>query len=149
MSSILHGIAAVSMLFQPSAAPDAPTPEVVQNAQPETPEAVATVEEKQGFVYRRFPSRERLYTYDDDPVGQSVCINGCDTRWPPLLAPANAKPIGEWTPIVRREGRLQWAYKGKPVYTRFHDLPDAPEGDGIEGKWRIVPPVSRSIPPAR
>lgn len=49
----------------------------------------------------------------------------CAEEWPPLLAPADAKPIGqghhEWTTIKRADGTLQWAYGGYPLYTSVLD----------------------------
>jgi predicted lipoprotein with Yx(FWY)xxD motif len=107
------------------------------------PGQVALVQEKEGYVYRRFPSRERLYVYDQDKPSISSCLEGCASRWPPLEAPQDAKAVGAWTPIARADGRQQWAFKGRPVYLRVHDLPDAPNGDGIEGAWHILPPVKQ------
>src|SRR5690349_20481847 len=34
----------------------------------------------------------------------------CAQAWPPVLAPANAKPIGKWTVIAKKDGTKQWAY---------------------------------------
>ena len=92
-----------------------------------------------GFVFRRFPGSQRLYTYDLDKDGHSVCNNGCYQARPPVLAPADAKPVGDWTVIHRDEGENQWAYKGHPVYTLFHDDPGDPQGDGEGGVWHLVP----------
>jgi predicted lipoprotein with Yx(FWY)xxD motif len=93
----------------------------------------------QGYVYVRFPGAQRLYTYDLDPTGRSACNEGCMSARPPVLAPAGSKPIGDWTVIRRDNGLLQWAYRGKPVYSMFHDSPNAPRGDGEGGVWHIVP----------
>jgi predicted lipoprotein with Yx(FWY)xxD motif len=41
--------------------------------------------------------------------------------------------------VARSDGRQQWAYRGQPVYMRFHDAPDQPTGDGIDGKWHLIP----------
>jgi predicted lipoprotein with Yx(FWY)xxD motif len=107
---------------------------------PSHPTEVALMDEgARGTVYRRFPSGERLYTSDRDPVGQSRCNVGCSSAWPPVPAPADAAPVGDWTIVGRSDGTRQWALKGKPVYTRFHDAPDQPTGDGLEGVWRLVP----------
>lgn len=107
---------------------------------PSHPGEVAFVDEgERGFVYRRFPSGQRLYTNDRDRPGRSSCKDGCASAWPPVYAPADAVAMGDWSPITRSDGRRQWALKGKPVYTRFHDHPDRPRGDGIKGRWHLVP----------
>jgi len=92
-----------------------------------------------GFVFVRFPGAQRLYTYDLDRAGRSFCNEGCDSAHPPILAPAGAKPLGEWTTIRRDDGLLQWAYRGQPVYSLFHDSPNAPHGDGEGGVWHLLP----------
>lgn len=45
----------------------------------------------------------------------------CTDVWPPVLAPADAKPVGEWTVVERLDGRKQWAYKGWSLYTSVVD----------------------------
>lgn len=45
----------------------------------------------------------------------------CTSAWPPVLAPADAKPVGKWTVVDRLDGRKQWAYGGMAVYTSFLD----------------------------
>jgi predicted lipoprotein with Yx(FWY)xxD motif len=92
-----------------------------------------------GYVYVRFPGAQRLYTYDLDRNGRSYCNEGCQSARPPILAPAGSKPMGDWTVIRRDNGLLQWAYRGKPVYSMFHDAPNAPRGDGEGGVWHLVP----------
>ncbi|MDB6089053.1 MAG: hypothetical protein JWN85_1837 [Gammaproteobacteria bacterium] len=45
----------------------------------------------------------------------------CTQAWPPALAPANAKPIGKWTIITRKDGAKQWAFDGFALYTSALD----------------------------
>jgi predicted lipoprotein with Yx(FWY)xxD motif len=104
------------------------------------PGEVALSEEgAKGYVFRRFPGSQRLYFYDQDRGGRSFCNEGCDSARPPVLAPAAAKPMGEWTVIRRDDGQLQWAYRGHPVYTMYHDAPNDPHGDGEGGVWHLLP----------
>ena len=106
---------------------------------PTHPSEVAFVGEgAKGFVYRRFPGGERLYVSDRDRNGRSSCMEGCASAWPPVYAPADAAPVGEWTIVQRGDGRRQWALKGRPVYTRFHDSSEIATGDGIDGVWHLV-----------
>lgn len=114
--------------------------EVANSAAPTHPREVAFVEEgERGWVYRKFPSGVRLYTYDRDRPGRSMCNANCVGPWPPVYAPASATPVGEWTIVHREDGTRQWALNGKPVYMRFHDTPDVATGDGIDGEWHIIP----------
>ena len=45
----------------------------------------------------------------------------CEQLWPPALAPADAKAVGKWTTITRKNGAKQWAYDGFPLYTSIQD----------------------------
>ena len=104
------------------------------------PSEVALSEEgDQGFVFRRFPGSQRLYTYDLDHAGQSYCSAGCASARPPVIAPASAHAMGEWTLIRRDDGQMQWAYRGHPVYSMYHDEPKHPSGDGEGGVWHLLP----------
>lgn len=118
-------------------------------ARPSHPEEVALVDEgERGSVYRRFPGGQRLYTYDRDRPGRSNCDQGCVGGWLPVPAPADAVNVGRWSVVVRRDGSRQWALDGRPVYTRFHDAPDQPMGDGFHGVWRLVPYMPQvPVPP--
>jgi predicted lipoprotein with Yx(FWY)xxD motif len=107
----------------------------------EHPGVVALSEGEPGkWMYRRFPSLMPLYTYDDDKPGKSTCGRGCQGVWPPLWATEKDKPMGLWTIITRDDTTLQWAYKNKPVYMRFHDSPELKLGDGEDGKWHLIQP---------
>jgi predicted lipoprotein with Yx(FWY)xxD motif len=73
-----------------------------------------------------------LYTFDKDSAGKSACNGPCAANWPPLIADADAKASGEWTVITRDDGKKQWAYKGKPLYTWIKDQkPGDKTGDGF------------------
>jgi predicted lipoprotein with Yx(FWY)xxD motif len=107
---------------------------------PSHPEEVALVDEgERGFVYRRFPGGQRLYTFELDPPGRSRCNAGCEGGWPPVPVGADAAEVGAWTIVRRHDGSRQWALQGRPVYTRFHDSPENPSGHGFHGQWRLVP----------
>ena len=57
-----------------------------------------------------------LYTFDGDAAGKSACIDACAKVWVPLKAAELAKPIGDWTVVIRDDGSRQWAFKGRPLY---------------------------------
>lgn len=82
-----------------------------------------------------------LYTFERDKNGQSQCHNVCLQKWPALLAAEGAQPHGEWTLITRREGTLQWAYKGQPLYTWYQDAkPGETTGDNEGDVWHLARP---------
>ena len=84
-----------------------------------------------------------LYTFDRDVAssGKSVCNGPCATNWPPLMAPEDAKPTGEFTVIVRDDGKKQWAFKGKPLYYWAKDTkPGDKTGDGFNKVWQVAKP---------
>lgn len=82
-----------------------------------------------------------LYTFDEDPLGETTCFDGCLVAWPALYAPEDAQAFGDFTVIVRDEvsGDKQWAYKGKPLY--FY-VGDTAAGDvtGEYTDWTIARP---------
>jgi predicted lipoprotein with Yx(FWY)xxD motif len=83
-----------------------------------------------------------LYTFDKDAGGKSACNGPCATNWPPLKAAASDKAEGGYTMIKRDDGAMQWAYKGKPLYTWAKDSkPGDITGDGfLNGVWHIAQP---------
>ena len=76
----------------------------------------------------------------------------CTQVWPPALAAADAKPVGKWTLIARKDGTKQWAYAG---YTLYTSILDKRPGD-VDGGERTTPkrnltvgePMREAIAPA-
>jgi predicted lipoprotein with Yx(FWY)xxD motif len=82
-----------------------------------------------------------LYTFERDKNGLSLCNGNCLQKWPALLAPAGARAHGDWTLITRRDGALQWAYKGQPLYTWYLDSnPGDTTGDNEADVWHLARP---------
>ena len=83
-----------------------------------------------------------LYTFDKDAGGKSMCNGPCAENWPPLMAAADAKASGDWTTIARDDGKMMWAYKGKPLYAWKKDAaPGDITGDGFNnGVWHVATP---------
>ena len=82
-----------------------------------------------------------LYTFDRDSLGKSVCNAQCAVNWPPLAAATGAKAAGDYTVIVRDDGRRQWAYKGKPLYVSGKDAkPGDQTGEAFDNVWRVARP---------
>ena len=57
----------------------------------------------------------------------------CTDLWPPVLAAADARPIGDWTIVGRKDGTSQWMYDEQPLYT---SVLDKEPGDVIGGTTR-------------
>jgi len=83
-----------------------------------------------------------LYTFDKDAAGKSMCNGPCAENWPPLIASADAKAMGDWSMVTRDDGKMMWAYKGKPLYAFKKDMaPGDTMGDGfLNGAWHMATP---------
>ncbi|WP_431146934.1 COG4315 family predicted lipoprotein [Pseudomonas alvandae] len=83
-----------------------------------------------------------LYTFAKDSAGKSMCNDKCAANWPPLMAEAGAKSMGDWTVIKRDDGSMQWAYEGMPLYTFVMDKKAGDmTGDGkMDGAWKVAKP---------
>jgi predicted lipoprotein with Yx(FWY)xxD motif len=62
-----------------------------------------------------------VYASDRDRPGKSNCDEKCLQDWKPLIAPLFAKTEGEWSIFERATGVMQWAYRGRPLYTNVED----------------------------
>jgi predicted lipoprotein with Yx(FWY)xxD motif len=68
-----------------------------------------------------------------------VCNADCAAKWPPYRPTAGERDVRDFTVIKRDDGSLQWAYKGKPLYTFVGDTKTGDKtGDGVNGVWHVV-----------
>ncbi len=84
-----------------------------------------------------------LYIFDKDTAGsgKSVCNDACATNWPPLFAMDGDAASGDYSIIIRDDGKKQWALKGKPLYYWAKDQkPGDMTGDGVNNIWHVVKP---------
>lgn len=80
-----------------------------------------------------------LYTFDKDTAGTSNCYDKCAVAWPPLMAAKGDKAEGAWTLVERKDGSMQWAYDGHPLYTWVKDKkPGDVTGDGVNQVWHVA-----------
>lgn len=89
------------------------------------------------------PTGMTVYTFDKDSAGAgtSACNGPCAQNWPPVAAPADATPRGNFTVVKREDGSQQWAYKGWPLYTYTKDARTGDHaGDGFNKVWHVVKP---------
>jgi predicted lipoprotein with Yx(FWY)xxD motif len=82
-----------------------------------------------------------LYTFKKDTKGVSNCYDACAQYWPPFLADAGAKADGAYSLVKRKDGSMQWAKDGMPLYRFVKDkkMGDA-VGDGMKGVWDAARP---------
>lgn len=89
-----------------------------------------------------------VYSYDRDGRNKSNCYAECLDDWDPILAPAYARPVGEWTIFERAPGVRQWAFRGKPVYRHTTDTKTlSQDGSDVPG-WQNVYTQQTPKPPA-
>jgi predicted lipoprotein with Yx(FWY)xxD motif len=82
-----------------------------------------------------------LYIFDRDGKGKSNCNAQCAVNWLPLIADTDAQASGSFSFVSRDDGRKQWAYKGKPLYTWAKDKkPRDATGDGVNNVWHLASP---------
>jgi len=85
-----------------------------------------------------------LYYFDRDDTGNtSNCDGACAQKWIPLAASKNAPPSGDFTVIVRSDGRAMWAYRYRPLYTSGDDkAPGDTNGFDPQNLWHIARPAN-------
>lgn len=87
------------------------------------------------------PNGMTLYVFDKDSTGKSTCYDKCAVNWPPFYAEEGAKASGDYSLVMRDDGRKMWAFKGKPLYYWNKDKrPGDKTGDGVGDVWWIVKP---------
>ena len=91
---------------------------------PPVPEWVTVVGSDGGRLYANAGGMT-LYALDEEQNASafayeygSQCDATClDEFWIPVTAQSTEAPIGDWSVIERESQPLQWAYKGRPLYT--------------------------------
>ena len=84
-----------------------------------------------------------LYVTDADlfTPGQSSCVGGCASTWPPVIVnDSAASGVPGLSTITRPDGSLQASFQGRPLYFFNGDTgPGTAAGDGLGGVWHVVP----------
>ncbi len=101
---------------------------------------VALVASAQAVILTDFDGYT-LYEFDGsvDDTTAACSRPRCDSSWLPVMAPALANPIGEFSVATREDGSRQWAYRTRPLY-RYRDdlLPGDVHGHGKDARWQIA-----------
>ena len=93
---------------------------------------------------------DSIYAYDKDTAEESMCDVECARIWKPVIAPALARAIAEWTIIERSPGVRQWVFRGRPLYTYAVDQHSwSVQGSDVPG-WsnvytQLAPPFPSSF----
>ena len=102
-------------------------------------QAIETVKTDLGNVAASAKNGMTLYTFRNDAKNASNCYDDCAAAWPPFTASASAKADGALGIIKRKDGSLQWAMNGKPLYFWAGDSARGEAtGNGVGGVWDVV-----------
>ena len=97
--------------------------------------------EFRGQVYMMYQNHMSLYFYDKDGVNISNCYGECEKQWSAATLPADSKMPENYRLFERKDGTMQIAFKGKPLYLYSGDKKVGDiNGDGAEGVWRLAKP---------
>ncbi|HTT06260.1 MAG TPA: hypothetical protein VMF64_13320 [Steroidobacteraceae bacterium] len=92
-------------------------------------------------------SGKTIYAYQGRGGARAV-VKVDPNLWTPLVAPALARPVGQWSVLSREDGIQQWTYRGRPLFTYALDMAagDA-NGVGLSKDWAAALAVSFYMPP--
>jgi len=109
---------------------------------PWSPSEVSVFEDGDGYAFAN-KQGVPFFTNDRDKGNKIGCGDECiGITWLPVFARGFAKPMGDWSIVIRPDKSTQWAYKGKPVYNYF--APD-PRDEILalakeDGHWHALVP---------
>jgi predicted lipoprotein with Yx(FWY)xxD motif len=93
-----------------------------------------------------------LYMFSNDPLGESVCVDACAERWPPLLVDsAEAVTVAEGVPgvfgAVPYGDSMIATYNGLPLYYWQNDeAPGDTNGQAVGNVWWVIAPGQAVYP---
>ncbi len=91
--------------------------------------------------YLAEPDGQALYTYNLDGFNKSNCLGSCLSLWPGYYASKQVSGLPINFSVFKRSdnGKLQYSYKGHPLYTFKSEGPDRATGNGIAGFYLARP----------
>ncbi len=94
-----------------------------------------------GQTFIMYQNHFSLYFYAKDAPGVSNCYGECAVKWPPAILPADTPMPENYTLIPRKDGSMQIAFKGRPMYLYSGDkkIGDI-KGVGLGGVWELAIP---------
>ena len=104
------------------------------------PEAVSLMKDGTRYYFQNSNGKP-FYTYDRDRKNKSNCNDKCAEIWEPVIAPAGEGAMAAWTVVQRADKRMQWAYKGSPVYiNRLENSQNSKPDLSRDRHWHILVP---------
>lgn len=80
-----------------------------------------------------------VYLFKKDEKGVSNCYDNCATAWPPFMAASSDEEKGPFTKIARKDGAMQWAHNGWPLYLWQGDaIVGDTTGEGVGDVWYVI-----------
>jgi predicted lipoprotein with Yx(FWY)xxD motif len=110
----------------PMASPESITIKVIRIGRGVNPPGSNSNQPRDRLVFADYEGNVLYASPEDTTPGVSACIGDCAKTWVPLLAGQDVTPVGYWSVIDRDAGRMQWAFRGKPMY-RYVEEMDKPE----------------------
>lgn len=78
-----------------------------------------------------------VYASSSDRPDKSNCTGACLREFKPIIAPAYAKPRGEFGIIERSPGILQWTFRKQPLYTHVGEPFYKMYGSDVPGWYNV------------
>lgn len=125
------------------------TPASPTGSEPQTPVAaiLKTSTDATLGTYLVAANGMTLYLYTKDTANVTNCYDQCAIAWPPYTVSAttalsgSAGMTGAISTVTRKDGTLQLAYNGVPLYFWQKDIkPGDTTGQNVGGVWFVVKP---------
>jgi predicted lipoprotein with Yx(FWY)xxD motif len=99
------------------------------------------------------PKRQAVYVFQRDAYKRSRCSGDCAQAWPPVFT--SGRPVAgrgarkSLLGTIRRGGRLQVTYRGRPLYYYAHEGPGEVRCHNVDlngGLWWVIGADGRKRP---
>jgi predicted lipoprotein with Yx(FWY)xxD motif len=131
-----------------STSSNAPAPTTTSSSASTTSADLSTTQSSLGLIVVDSKGRTvYLFTVDTNNPPKSNCDTGCDSVWPPVLAPASGQPTlsgvdsSKVGTVTRSDGSKQLTLNGWPLYEYQGDSAAGDvKGENIQNAWFAVTP---------
>ena len=111
-----------------------------QPTKTKTAEIVITKTDSKTGDYLVAANGKALYISNADTTGTSNCTGTCLDTWPIYSAPSTTGTFPEGVTVIKRsDGKLQYAYKGMPLYYYYGESAGKVTGTAVVG-WQVAKP---------
>ncbi|HEX4225779.1 MAG TPA: hypothetical protein VHZ97_25670 [Pseudonocardiaceae bacterium] len=127
---------------------NAPAPTTTSSSASTTSADLSTAQSSLGTIVVDSKGRTvYLFTVDTNNPPKSNCDTGCDSVWPPVLAPASGQPTlsgvdsSKVGTVTRSDGSKQLTLNGWPLYEYEGDSAAGDvKGENVQNSWYAVTP---------